>query len=107
MCKSLRKHLVRLTTLLHHSQEDHLASLVEEALSASDENLRTFLRSNELWGGPGSIADQAGCEGGRKVKQRIESVLIDLGEEQIRDGILNERTGMWVDTFRYWKESGV
>jgi hypothetical protein len=33
---------------------------VERALAGSDEDLEAFLVSNVLWGGAGSIADQAG-----------------------------------------------
>ena len=37
------------------------AGLIEKALEGADDDLRAFIISNELWGGAGSIADQALC----------------------------------------------
>jgi hypothetical protein len=49
-----------------------------------------FLSSNELWGGAGSIADQAGLDHGRAGRRLIEAVLIQLGETQLARGIAND-----------------
>ena len=78
---------------------------VERALAGSDEELEAFLVSNALWGGAGSIADQAG--GDRAARRVIESALIELGQEQIRVGTINSRTHIWVDAFQHWRRSGI
>jgi hypothetical protein len=81
---------------------------VHGALMGTERDFVAFLVSNELWGGAGSIADQAGLQGGRGDSRRaIEAALIELGEEQIRQGIVNVRTQMWTDAFRQWKRSGI
>jgi hypothetical protein len=66
-----------------------------------------FLVSNELWGGAGSIADQAGIDAGRSMRREVESALIDLGEEQIRRGVVNPRTATWVEAFKQWRRDGI
>ena len=40
--------------------EESSAELVAEVLTAPEDKREAFLVSNELWGGAGSIADQAG-----------------------------------------------
>lgn len=84
-------------------------SLAQAAsLSAAEGRLDEFLRSNELWGGSGSIADQAGLKSGRTNGTReIEQALIALGEEQIRQGIVNPRTVDWVKAFTEWRKLGI
>jgi hypothetical protein len=78
------------------------------ALSSPDESLLAFLTSDALWGGSGSIADQAGLALGRRNgRRRIEQALIALGEEQIREGHVNIRTASWVDTFKDWQARGL
>ena len=102
----LRQHLEQLKTVLQRVGDDHWG-LIDRALGGSEENLRAFLISNELWGGAGSIADQAGYEQGREVKRLIEAAMINLGEWQIEAGIANARTGMWVDVFHEWQRNGI
>lgn len=83
-------------------------AVVRDALSSPDESLVAFLTSDALWGGSGSIADQAGLALGRREgRRKIEQVLIDLGGEQIRSGHVNIRTASWVDTFKDWQERGL
>ena len=65
-----------------------------------------FLVSNELWGGAGSIADQAIC-GTTEDRLFLESLLIDLGDIQIIAGKVNQRTEMWVTAFKEWKNKGI
>jgi hypothetical protein len=78
------------------------------ALSSPDELPIGFLTSDELWGGSGSIADQAGLALGRRDgRRRIEQALIALGEEQIRTGHVNIRTASWVGTFKDWQARGL
>jgi hypothetical protein len=79
-----------------------------DALSSPDELLVAFLTSNELWGGSGSIADQAGLTLGRRGgRRKVEQALIELGGEQIRVGHVNIRTASWVGTFKEWRERGL
>ena len=93
-------------TLLE-SGEISFASIVEAALDGSEQELIEFLKSNELWGGAGSIADQAACASGRAIRRKIEAALIRLGNEQSKDSLLNPRTESWVDAFSEWQKQGV
>jgi hypothetical protein len=104
---SLQELLTRLADALGQCGDDHVA-IVTNALSSPDESLVAFLTSDELWGGSGSIADQAGLALGRRDgRRRIEQALIALGEEQIRTGHVNIRTESWVNTFKEWQERGL
>jgi len=69
--------------------------------------LEAFLKSNSLWGGAGSVADQAGIDGGREKRREIEAMLVHLGNFQIQEGILNQRTQMWTEVFSEWQEKNV
>ena len=82
---------------------DYYSSICAEIESEGKEK---FLTSNSLWGGSGSIADLIGVDDKEKQK-RMESALIDLGEYQISEGILNPRTEMWTNTFKSWKSEKV
>jgi hypothetical protein len=99
--------LRRLQTVLTRHGERGAANAVSAALGGSDAELTRFLVSNELWGGSGSIADQAGVGVDRTARNVIEPVLADLGEEQIRLGKVNVRTEMWVGAFRKWQRDGI
>ena len=97
------KPLQDLETALRVEGEKNFAALVTNALEAGGERLETFLRSNELWGGSGSIADQAGIGCGRGEGRRsIEAALVQLGELQVGLKLVNERTEMWLMAFRSW-----
>ena len=79
-------------------------------ISGPKHELDVFLTSNELWGGAGSIADQAGTtRAGERTEGRreIESILIQPGNKQIATGNVNPRTAMWVDAFTKWKKEGI
>ena len=105
---TLRDLLARLADTLGQSEDDDYVAVVTKALSGPEESLIAFLTSNEMWGGSGSIADQAGLTLGRKdSRRRIEQALIELGAEQIRVGHVHIRTGSWVDTFKDWQERGL
>jgi hypothetical protein len=84
-------------------------SLAQAAvLSAAEGKLDDFIKSNELWGGPGSIADQAGLKAGRtEGRKEIERALIALGKEQVAQGKVNPRTAGWVNTFLEWNDKGI
>jgi hypothetical protein len=103
----LRKHLHALKIVLGGLGENEMACMIEDALSGSRKEFASFLASNELWGGAGSVADQAGIGQDREGRRLVEAALINLGEEQIRDGIVNVRTQMWVEAFRQWQRDGV
>jgi hypothetical protein len=75
------------------------------ALGGTSEDLQSFLISNRLWGGSGSIADQAGI--GPSWTQSGVAALIDLGEEQIRQGLVNQRTEQWVRAFKSWRQPDI
>jgi hypothetical protein len=105
---TLRELLTRLADALGQCGDDDYVAVVTNALASPDESLEAFLTSNALWGGSGSLADQAGLALGRRDgRRRIEQALIALGEEQIRTGHVNVRTASWVDTFRDWQERGL
>lgn len=102
-----REELCNLLDALVASGDTAQADVVRQALSASPDELEAFLASNELWGGAGSIADQAGFDHGRAGRRPIEAVLIRLGEAQLDRGIANARTRMWIDAFRMWQDEGI
>ena len=104
----LRELTTRLADALGQCGDDDYVAVVTNALSSPDESLVAFLMSNELWGGSGSIADQAGLTLGRRDgRRRIEQALIELGAEQVRLGQVNIRTASWVSTFKEWQERGL
>ena len=91
--------LEELESVLARHGEATFAARVRGTLDADGDMLREFLVSNDLWGGAGSIADQAGVGAGREVRRAIEDVLERLGTEQLRRGPLNPRTRMWTEAF--------
>lgn len=106
----MREHLKHLARLLRENGEGVRAARVEDAIADLDQALDMFLRSNELWGGAGSLADCAGMMGiGQRTdgRREIEHVLIQLGNEQIRAGNVNPRTEIWVEVFREWEKAGI
>jgi hypothetical protein len=104
----LRELLNRLADALGQCGDDDYVAVVMGALSSPDESLLAFLTSDALWGGSGSIADQAGLALGRRDgRRRIEQALIELGAEQIRVGHVNIRTAPWVGTFKEWQARGL
>jgi hypothetical protein len=75
---------------------------IYKALSSDDNELWSYLTSNELWGGAGSIADQALFEN-KDLRKRLEKLLIELGDMQIALGKVNVRTEMWTSAFKKWQ----
>jgi hypothetical protein len=93
---------------LRACDEQSYANAVEAAITGTADERTAFLESNALWGGAGSIADQAGIRGNRGDGRRhIERALLELGHEQIRVGIVNSRTSMWVEAFDQWAAQGI
>ena len=102
-----RQLLAALKDVLIQSNEARFVEYVDGALAESDEGLETFLVSNELWGGPGSIADEAGMDLGREGRRPIEAALVRLGKAQVQGGLVNIRTAGWVDAFQSWQNRGI
>ena len=66
---------------LREAGDRDLSRMVQRAIGANETERLAFLQSNELWGGAGSIADQAAVDRGREVARKVEAALIRLGEE--------------------------
>ncbi|MFH1998075.1 MAG: hypothetical protein ABIK28_00275 [Planctomycetota bacterium] len=100
----MRQKLENVEKILAEHGESGFSQVIRQALNGSDQDLQEFLVSNELWGGPGSVADQAGVSLGRDVRRQIEMTLVELGLEQMRKSVVNDRTKTWVNAFRKWRE---
>jgi hypothetical protein len=103
----VRQELETLESVLAQHGESRAAETIRHALAGNESSLHAFLVSNELWGGSGSIADQAGSDQSRDTRRPIEAALLALGLEQIRRGLVNARTRMWVDAFQQWHRAGI
>ena len=103
----IRQLLKNLENLLHTSDELVYAKRVHEARTSEDDDiLFDFLISNDLWGGMGSIADQAGMDYNEQ-KKEFAQTLVKIGEYQISLGKTNIRTASWVDVYKNWLKNGV
>ena len=85
--------------LLEHYDAPSTARVT--AVLGDEEKIWNFLSSNELWGGAGSVADQALIEFPDARKQ-LEILLIGLGREQLSLKRVNVHTEMWVSAFEKW-----
>ncbi len=103
----VRKCLQNLGKVLSECGETQYAAMVCDIVRKDDGTLHTFLMSNELWGGPGSIADQAGAGTSRESRRKIEWALTMLGNEQLQCGVVNPRTSSWVKAFEEWAKNGI
>jgi hypothetical protein len=80
--------------------------MLNAALASCDDAVTAFVMSDELWGGAGSIADQA--LGGRSpARRQLEQLLIELGREQIATNHTNPRTETWTSVFREWHAQNI
>jgi len=70
---------------------------LDSSCKQNEEKMWDFLTSDTLWGGAGSIADQALL--GLPARRKLESILIELGRLQIKMDRTNVRTNMWVSSF--------
>lgn len=98
--------LRQLRSALEQCGEHSFVKRLDDALEMPSDEREAFLTSNELWGGAGSIADEAGVGRGRTLRGKVESALIQLGEEQLRKGLMNRRTATWVNAFKRWQHGG-
>ena len=97
----IRSLLQQLRDMLDKGGEHHFVEIIDAALAGDDPALTSFLTSNELWGGAGSIADQA-VGPARDTRRPLERLLAELGREQMRLGITNPRTETWTSVFEQW-----
>jgi len=102
----IRALLERLRDQLSVGGEHRFAGDVDAALASCDDAVIAFIVSNELWGGAGSIADQA--LGSRSpARRQLEPLLIELGREQLARGHKNPRTEMWTSVFHEWHTQNI
>ncbi len=76
------------------------------ALLGDEKKMWDYLVSNELWGGAGSVADQAVLEF-PEARAQLDRLMIRLGREQMSLGRVNVRTEMWVTAFEEWQAKGI
>jgi len=100
----LRSQLAELKELLRKGGEHVLVEQIGEALGGSDDVLSTYLVSNELWGGAGSIADQALIDH-ESMRRQLEELMIRIGKTQMSMQLKNVRTEMWIEAFESWQKS--
>ena len=90
--------LGELSQILSEGDESYYTSNIQKALDGGEEDAWEFLCSNELWGGAGSVADQA-LLGNSSLRKSLENLLVQIGELQQKVGRVNVRTEMWVSAF--------
>jgi|SRR5678815_3294794 hypothetical protein len=98
--------LGELREMLVSAGQHAYAEEIQAALSGDDMTLIAFLKSNTLWGGAGSIADEAAGDS-RETRRPLEQLLATLGREQLRLGYVNPRTEMWTSTFEQWHAQNI
>ncbi len=102
----IRALLEQLRDQLSAGGEHRFAGDVDAALASCDDAVAAFVMSDELWGGAGSIVDQA--LGGRSpARRQLEQLLIELGREQIARGHRNARTEIWISVFHEWHTQNI
>ena len=101
---SARELLGEMSVLLEQHNES--SNALFDALHGDEDKLWHYLVSNDLWGGAGSVADQA-LLGDREERKKLEVLMIRLGREQAKLGRVNVRTGMWVSAFEEWQAKKV
>ncbi|MFA6545210.1 MAG: hypothetical protein WCS99_12400 [Limisphaerales bacterium] len=99
----VRDILQQISELLERHNDSSNALAI--GLLGDDKKMWNFLISNELWGGAGSVADQAVLEF-PDARRQLETLLIRLGRAQMNLGRVNVRTEMWVLAFEKWHEEG-
>lgn len=112
MNKNLRRLLAELGELLENGGELRQAGYVREALFENDQTFKEFLISNALWGGAGSIADQAFIRQTPAPnpemdsrRRELERLMIELGQLQVHAGETNRFTKGWIEAFERWRGS--
>jgi hypothetical protein len=103
MNDKIKKLLEQIQVVYRQSKHDSQSGIIADLLESDEDKLWSFLTSNSLWGGSGSIADQAFIDE-PELRRQLESLLIKLGEEQILQGKVNVRTEMWMQAFKKWQK---
>ena len=103
MMQEIKEKLRELATLLQAGGESDFAHTIDKALKTAEAAITDLLVSNDLWGGAGSIADQALIQN-KELRRQLQHVLIELGELQQKIGKVNVRTEMWVSIFKEWRD---
>lgn len=101
-----REFVVQLRDLLSQVNDHRYDGDLGKALAGDEGALWKFLVSNTMWGGAGSIADEAPIDNA-ELKGKLYDILIGLGDLQIQSGKVNERTEMWVSAYKQWKAQGI
>jgi len=92
------------------SGQPHISAFLKELRSACATDwskVQGLVSDLRLWGGMGSVADQAGCDLSPDGRRRVNELLIRLYELLEDRGITDVRGASWVDTFRKWRDSYV
>jgi hypothetical protein len=98
----VREILQEISELLEkHDGSSNASNALAIALLGDENKLWDFLVSNDLWGGAGSVADQALLELPEE-RRLLDGLMVRLGREQMRLGKVNIRTEMWVSAFEKW-----
>ena len=100
----MRNILLEISELLERNNAS--TNTLAIALLGDDKKMWDYLVSNELWGGAGSVADQAVLEF-PDARAQLERLMIRLGREQMSLGRVNVRTEMWVTAFEKWQTEGI
>lgn len=95
MEERIKKILENIIAILKKGKEDYYAEMICDALNDKQDKLWSFLVSNELWGGAGSLVDQALLDK-KDLRGKLEKYLIELGNMQILINKVNIRTKMWI-----------
>jgi hypothetical protein len=106
MASDYSEFLDDLSTLLRKGSDSYRANQIETALAGGPTSVDSYLCSNELWGGAGSIADQSLLEN-KSLRSELERLLIKLGRAQINEGKINPRTTMWVEAFESLQKKAI
>lgn len=106
MNHEVRRNLEDIGLLLTAEQILPYSEMIGEALSGTDAQMEEFLVSNDLWGGAGSICDQALIDQ-PEMRSRLLRKLIVLGELLISEDVVNPRTAFWVSGFKQRESDGV
>jgi hypothetical protein len=107
MGDGIRATLSEMADMLERGSERYeqlAATWIRAALSGSPQALDDFIVSNELWGGAGSIADQAFASE-QTLRPRFEDLMIKLGRLQVEADRANLRTESWVGAFESWRDA--
>jgi hypothetical protein len=98
--QKIKNILTKIYDLLSDGNETHQNyPELQHALNGTEEEFLGFLVSDDLWGGPGSIVDQALIED-EEARRELEKLMFQLGRIQVKKNIVNIRTEMWTIAFK-------